>query len=181
MLSSNTAPMEIPTDGRAPSGLPGAHAWYHLGYAQRHGYDYIHIQPQAIPDHAPQWTKVTALVHVVKHCDLTVFLDSDAFVRNVSMPLEWLFENHWGFGPGQSILMANDPDVFAYNTNTGGYKLHMYVLHGHLSLPPHNLLFLSLIHAGFIVLRNNQVIARMLEVGPCSSCLFSSGWHFRER
>lgn len=53
------------------------------------------------------WIKPHALERFLKSYDFVVFIDADATVQHLDIPLEWLF-NRWGVTPQTSIAMPLD-------------------------------------------------------------------------
>lgn len=53
------------------------------------------------------WVKPHALLDLIPSYKFVVFLDADATVQHLEVPVEWLF-NRWGITPETSISMARD-------------------------------------------------------------------------
>ncbi|OCL01633.1 hypothetical protein AOQ84DRAFT_383528 [Glonium stellatum] len=81
----------------------------HFLYAQIHGYDYRFYQAAKIPGHHDSWVKVHAVAKLLKSYRFVVFLDADAVVHHLEVPLEWLF-NRWQITENTSIALPVDVD-----------------------------------------------------------------------
>jgi len=60
-----------------------------------HGYDYRHYHALDIPNHYSTWIKPHVLKEILPNYEFVVFLDADAVVSHLEVPLEWMF-NRWG-------------------------------------------------------------------------------------
>ncbi|KAF2183835.1 hypothetical protein K469DRAFT_581504, partial [Zopfia rhizophila CBS 207.26] len=79
----------------------------HYLWAQIHGYDYKYYQAAHIPDHYDTWIKVHAIHELLHDYQWVVFLDADAVITHLEVPVEWLF-NRWNITEHTSIAMPND-------------------------------------------------------------------------
>jgi hypothetical protein len=76
--------------------------------AQVHGYDYRFFKANTLDGHHNTWVKPNALLEMLGlGYDFVVFLDGDAIVNNLEVPLEWLF-NRWGVTNQTSIALSLD-------------------------------------------------------------------------
>lgn len=75
--------------------------------AQIHGYDYKFYHAQPMEDHHNTWIKPFVLDRFLHDYRFVVFIDADATVQHLEVPLEWLL-NRWNFTPNTSIAMPID-------------------------------------------------------------------------
>ncbi|KAF2650563.1 hypothetical protein K491DRAFT_638937, partial [Lophiostoma macrostomum CBS 122681] len=80
----------------------------HYAYALVHGYDYKFVHAQEFPDRHATWIKPSALANQIKDYKFIVFLDADATLRHMHLPIEWML-NYWNIEPRHSFTMALDP------------------------------------------------------------------------
>ncbi|ORY04969.1 hypothetical protein BCR34DRAFT_491149 [Clohesyomyces aquaticus] len=80
----------------------------HYTYALIHNYDYKFIKAPKFWDRHSSWIKPSAIANQLHDYEFIVFLDADAAVHNMHLPIEWLM-NYWDVEPKHSITMAKDP------------------------------------------------------------------------
>lgn len=77
-----------------------------------HGYEYRYIHAPTWSDRDPRfgtWVKVVMMKEALKEFDVVVFMDSDAHMTNMELPVEWLM-NYWDIHKNIMVAMAYDPD-----------------------------------------------------------------------
>lgn len=67
----------------------------HYLYAMIHGYDYKFYHALDMPDHHATWIKPHIFKELLPDYEFVVFMDADAIVSHLEVPLEWMF-NRWG-------------------------------------------------------------------------------------
>lgn len=119
-------------------------ATIHLSiYCQLHGYDYVRVIDESHEKHGV-WTKVKHLPAILQRYDLIIFLDFDAYIVNISLPITALLDQ-WNFRSTSLILQAFDPDgPDNYVTDATGARV--------LNL-----------NTGFMVLRNHPKTILLLQ------------------
>jgi len=88
-------------------GMISASQMNHFLYAQIHGYDYRFFQANDMDGLHNTWVKPHVLYELLHGYKFVVFIDADATVQHLEVPLEWMF-NRWGIGPETSIAMPVD-------------------------------------------------------------------------
>ncbi|KAJ4294909.1 hypothetical protein N0V88_005148 [Collariella sp. IMI 366227] len=79
----------------------------HFLYAQIHGYDYRFLHAQEMEGHWHTWIKPHVLQAMLASYKFVVFIDADAIIQHLEVPLEFLF-NRWDVSPQTSIAMPLD-------------------------------------------------------------------------
>ncbi|CAA9962668.1 hypothetical protein PTMSG1_06042 [Pyrenophora teres f. maculata] len=80
----------------------------HFYYAKIHGYDYKFINANEMGEGIYNtWVKPHILYTLLKSYKFVVFIDADATIQHLEVPIEWLF-NRWGILPETSIAMPID-------------------------------------------------------------------------
>lgn len=79
----------------------------HFMYSQIHGYDYKFFAAHHLEDMHDTWIKPQVMHDLLHDHQFVVFIDADAIIQHLELPLEWLF-NKWGIGPSTSIAMPID-------------------------------------------------------------------------
>ena len=75
--------------------------------AQIHGYDYKFYNAHHMAEHHDTWIKPHVLYELLHSYRFVVFIDADAILQHLEVPIEWLF-NRWGITPSTSIAMPWD-------------------------------------------------------------------------
>lgn len=75
-----------------------------------HGYDYRLLKIPRSDGRFGTWSKVTAIKEALKRYEYVVFLDADAMVLYLNLPMEWLF-NYWEISTDTLVALAMDPDA----------------------------------------------------------------------
>jgi len=89
-------------------GMVSASFMNHFFYAQIHGYDYKFINAHDMGEGMHNtWVKPHILHALLKSYKFVIFIDADATIQHLEVPIEWLF-NRWGITPGTSIAMPLD-------------------------------------------------------------------------
>ncbi|OCK73183.1 hypothetical protein K432DRAFT_13642 [Lepidopterella palustris CBS 459.81] len=88
-------------------GLTSEAVLNHYFYAQIHGYDYKFYQAEKIPDHHDSWVKVHGVAELLHEYRFVIFIDADAVIHHLEVPMEWLF-NRWNITANTSIAMPVD-------------------------------------------------------------------------
>ncbi|KAF2714947.1 hypothetical protein K504DRAFT_421242 [Pleomassaria siparia CBS 279.74] len=90
----------------------------HFLYAQIHGYDYKFYNAPEIDGHYSTWIKPRALNEMLHSYRFVVFIDADAILQHLEVPMEFLF-NRWGISPNTSIGMPIDTrqEIFGPKTS----------------------------------------------------------------
>lgn len=81
----------------------------HFMYSQIHGYDYKFFAAHHLKDHHDTWIKPHVLYELLHSYQFVVFIDADATIQHLDLPLEWLF-NKWGIGAKTTIAMPIDTE-----------------------------------------------------------------------
>lgn len=90
------------------NGILSASQINHYLYAQVHGYDYRFFRANALEGLHNTWVKPHALLEMLGlGYEFVVFLDGDAIINNLEVPLEWLL-NRWGVTNQTSIAVSLD-------------------------------------------------------------------------
>lgn len=79
----------------------------HFMYAQIHGYDYKFYRAESLEGMHDTWIKPYVLSEFLESYRFVVFIDADATIQHLDVPLEWLF-NKWGITRKTSIAMPID-------------------------------------------------------------------------
>ncbi|KAK4148458.1 hypothetical protein C8A00DRAFT_38973 [Chaetomidium leptoderma] len=79
----------------------------HFIYSQIHGYDYKFFHAKKIRNHFDTWIKPHALQRMLHNYKFVVFIDADAIIQHLEVPMEFLF-NRWNISPNTSIAMPID-------------------------------------------------------------------------
>ncbi|KAL2135709.1 hypothetical protein VTI74DRAFT_7226 [Chaetomium olivicolor] len=103
----NAAPMDWETVQAAGSGLLTISHVNHFIYSQIHGYDYKFFNAQKMKDHWDTWIKPHVLKEMLHGYKFVVFIDADAIIQHLEVPMEFLF-NRWDISPDTSIAMPID-------------------------------------------------------------------------
>jgi hypothetical protein len=105
-------PMNWATHNTTGAGLVSNAIMDHYLYSQIHGYDYKYYHAQPMEGYYNTWIKPHALAALLKDDShqFVVFLDADATVSHMDVPLEWMF-NRWNITSRTSISMAVDPET----------------------------------------------------------------------
>ncbi|EOA87895.1 hypothetical protein ACJQWK_08335 [Exserohilum turcicum] len=88
-------------------GMVSASFMNHFFYAQIHGYDYRFINAADMEGMHNTWVKPHVLYSLLKSYKFVIFIDADATIQHLELPVEWLF-NRWGITPDTSIAMPLD-------------------------------------------------------------------------
>lgn len=91
-------------DAKEDGGMVSAAFMNHFLYAQIHGYDYRFFQAQHMEGYHDTWIKPHVINEMLHSYKFVVFIDADATIQHLELPIEWLF-NRWGIGPKTSIAM----------------------------------------------------------------------------
>ncbi|KAJ4361731.1 hypothetical protein N0V95_001624 [Ascochyta clinopodiicola] len=77
--------------------------------AQIHGYDYRFFNAKEMESsgYHNTWVKPHVLAQLLESYRFVVFIDADATIQHLELPIEWLF-NRWGITPTTSIAMPLD-------------------------------------------------------------------------
>ena len=77
--------------------------------AQIHGYDYRFFNARSMETEGfhNTWVKPHVLSELLESYRFVVFVDADATIQNLELPIEWLF-NRWGITPSTSVAMPLD-------------------------------------------------------------------------
>ncbi|KAF2748742.1 hypothetical protein M011DRAFT_485412 [Sporormia fimetaria CBS 119925] len=106
----NTTTMNYNTlDASVDSQMVSAAFMNHFLYARIHGYDYRFIAAPHLPSHHDTWIKPFVLSSLLRSYRFVVFIDADATIQHLELPLEWLF-NKWNITPRTSIAMPIDTE-----------------------------------------------------------------------
>ncbi|KAF2662518.1 hypothetical protein K491DRAFT_585319, partial [Lophiostoma macrostomum CBS 122681] len=82
----------------------------HFLYSRIHGYDYKFFNAAHMPNHYDTWIKPHILSSLLQSYRFVIFIDADATIQHLSVPLEWLF-NRWSITPTTSIAMPVDTKI----------------------------------------------------------------------
>ncbi|KAF1931144.1 uncharacterized protein M421DRAFT_56970 [Didymella exigua CBS 183.55] len=90
-------------------GMMSASFMNHFLYSQIHGYDYrfFNARSMEIQGYHNTWVKPHVLSELLESYRFVVFVDADATIQHLELPIEWLF-NRWGITPSTSIAMPLD-------------------------------------------------------------------------
>jgi hypothetical protein len=94
-------------DAHQANGVLSVTFMNHFMYSQIHGYDYKYYNAHHIEGHHDTWIKPHVLYELLHLYRFVVFIDADAIIQHMEVPLEWLF-NRWGVTPTTSIAMPLD-------------------------------------------------------------------------
>ncbi|KAL2017093.1 hypothetical protein VTK56DRAFT_2616 [Thermocarpiscus australiensis] len=103
----NAQKMNWETVEASGSGLLTVSHINHFIYAQIHGYDYKFFNARKMKDHWDTWIKPHVLQEVLRYYKFVVFIDADAIIQHLEVPMEFLF-NRWNVSPNTSIAMPID-------------------------------------------------------------------------
>ncbi|KAF1951810.1 hypothetical protein CC80DRAFT_519069 [Byssothecium circinans] len=95
--------------GKEGGGMLSASFMNHFLYAQIHGYDYKFFKAESLESKGLHntWIKPFVLDLFLRDYKFVVFVDADATIQHLEVPLEWLF-NRWGIGRNTSMAMPID-------------------------------------------------------------------------
>lgn len=79
----------------------------HFMYSQIHGYDYKFFAVKHLKDMHDTWIKPHIIHEMLHDYQFVIFIDADAIIQHLELPLEWLF-NKWGIGPNTTVAMPID-------------------------------------------------------------------------
>ncbi|KZM24066.1 uncharacterized protein EKO05_0010302 [Ascochyta rabiei] len=81
----------------------------HFLYSRIHGYDYRFFNAKEMESsgYHNTWVKPHVLAQLLESYRFVVFIDADATIQHLELPIEWLF-NRWGITPSTSIAMPLD-------------------------------------------------------------------------
>ncbi|KAL1592196.1 hypothetical protein SLS59_009852 [Nothophoma quercina] len=96
-------------DGGKDGGMVSASFMNHFLYSQIHGYDYRFFNAKEMESagYHNTWVKPHVLAELLESYRFVVFVDADATIQHLELPIEWLF-NRWGITPQTSIAMPLD-------------------------------------------------------------------------
>ena len=116
--------------------------YHHLLYAVRHGYDFRHIPTASRDGYHATWPKISVLLQLLaeQKYDLLVYMDADAFVTDLSIPLSTMLKIA-RFTPKYSLMLARDPPEDVNLSKAG----------------------VPNVNTGFIVVRNHTAARETLE------------------
>ncbi|KAH7383747.1 hypothetical protein BKA66DRAFT_417531 [Pyrenochaeta sp. MPI-SDFR-AT-0127] len=109
-------PNELWNDGRlnweemaeeGDGGMVSASFMNHFLYAKIHGYEYRFFNAHEMEGLHNTWVKPHVLFDLLHSYKFVVFIDADATIQHLELPLEWMF-NRWGITPQTSIAMPLD-------------------------------------------------------------------------
>ncbi|KAK4183009.1 hypothetical protein QBC35DRAFT_508937 [Podospora australis] len=104
----NKDKMDWETVKASGSGLLGVSHVNHFIYSQIHGYDYKFFHAKSMePSHHNTWIKPHVLQQMIRDYKFVVFIDADAIIQHLEVPLEFLF-NRWNISTNTSIAMPID-------------------------------------------------------------------------
>ncbi|KAL2131180.1 hypothetical protein VTI74DRAFT_5446 [Chaetomium olivicolor] len=89
------------------SGLLTLSHFNHFIYSRIHGYDYKFFNAQKMRGHWNTWIKPHVLLRLLPNYKFVVFIDADAIIQHLEVPMEFLF-NRWNISPNTSIAMPID-------------------------------------------------------------------------
>lgn len=89
------------------SGLVTVSHVNHYIYSQIHGYDYRFFHARKMEGHWDTWIKPHVLQKMLHHYRFVVFIDADAVIQHLEVPVEFLF-NRWNISPNTSVAMPVD-------------------------------------------------------------------------
>ncbi|KAH8912504.1 hypothetical protein BR93DRAFT_81816 [Coniochaeta sp. PMI_546] len=89
------------------SGLLTVSHLNHFIYSQIHGYDYKFFHARKMKGHWDTWIKPHVLQKMIQDYKFVVFIDADAIIQHLEVPMEFLF-NRWNISPNTSIAMPID-------------------------------------------------------------------------
>ncbi|PVH92451.1 hypothetical protein DM02DRAFT_699918, partial [Periconia macrospinosa] len=95
--------------GQEGDGMLSASFMNHFLYAQIHGYDYKFFKSQPLKGMHDTWIKPVVLERFLDSYRFIVFIDADATIQHLEVPLEWLF-SLWKIGPNTSAAMPIDTE-----------------------------------------------------------------------
>ncbi|KAK0717390.1 hypothetical protein B0T26DRAFT_740805 [Lasiosphaeria miniovina] len=79
----------------------------HYMYSQIHGYEYKYFHARRIDGLWDTWIKPHVLKEMLELYRFVVFIDADAIIQHLEVPMEFLF-NRWNIAPNTSIAMPID-------------------------------------------------------------------------
>jgi hypothetical protein len=94
-------------DASKGSQMVSASLMNHFLYSQIHGYDYKFYAARHLKHRHDTWIKPHVLHELLHYYKFVVFIDADAVIQHLELPLEWLF-NKWGVGPETTVAMPLD-------------------------------------------------------------------------
>ncbi|KAF2636677.1 hypothetical protein P280DRAFT_147453 [Massarina eburnea CBS 473.64] len=108
VLGPNKLNWETAT-GKEGGGMLSASFMNHFLYAQIHGYDYKFFKAESLEPEGLHntWIKPFVMGRFLQDYQFVVFVDADATIQHLEVPLEWLF-NRWGIGRNTSVAMPID-------------------------------------------------------------------------
>ena len=144
VVTSDDRDMTELTQGRKILDIPyhQMSVYHHLLYAIRHGYDYRHIRTLAPEGYHATWPKISVLLQLLAEdkYDLLVYMDADAYVTDLSVPLDSMFKVA-RFTSEHSLMLARDPPEDVNLSKAGTLN----------------------VNTGFIVARNHSVTRQTLQ------------------
>ncbi|KAK3385930.1 hypothetical protein B0H63DRAFT_394255 [Podospora didyma] len=81
----------------------------HFMYSQIHGYDYKFFNARHMEGHHDTWIKPHVLMDMLWFYRFVVFIDADAIIQHLELPIEFLF-NRWNITDRTSIAMPIDTE-----------------------------------------------------------------------
>lgn len=95
-------------DATNDGGMVSAAFINHFLWSQMHGYDYKFFAAQPMEGYHNTWIKPHVLYDLLHSYRFVVFIDADATIQHMDVPLEWML-NRWNFDPETtSIAMPID-------------------------------------------------------------------------
>jgi hypothetical protein len=82
----------------------------HYLFSRIHGYDYRAVRAPNPKDRHGTWVKVSVLKAALRTYDFVVFLDGDALIQHLNLPLEWTM-SLWNVTDRTIVTMAEDPNT----------------------------------------------------------------------
>lgn len=97
----------------------------HYLYSQIHGYDYKYYAADHLKKMHDTWIKPHIFWELLQEdkWQFIVFLDSDAILQHLEVPVEWLF-NRWHIGPNTSIAMPIDTEQILNGNKATSWDTH---------------------------------------------------------
>ncbi|KAJ8116555.1 hypothetical protein OPT61_g2041 [Boeremia exigua] len=122
-------------NAKQDGGMVSASFMNHFLYSQIHGYDYRFFNARSMEPagYHNTWVKPHVLSTLLKSHRFVIFLDADATIQHLELPMEWLF-NRWAITPSTSIAMPLDTrqvlngDANASNDSKGKLALNTGVV-----------------------------------------------------
>jgi hypothetical protein len=81
----------------------------HFLYSQIHGYDYRFFAAKHLEKLHDTWVKPIVMMQLLHSYQFVVFIDADATIQHLELPLEWLF-NKWHITPNTTLAMPLDTE-----------------------------------------------------------------------